>query len=275
MPRVEAGPQDGGNAEGPPPALASPETACVEGSLATLEGATVEGSPAAVDGAVARRTALLKSAFAKRAQWQVRGEDVICPNDVLMRLHREHSTPEGNTWLSFRAPPKVCAVCPKKSGCTKVSTPSFVKEVTVTLPEKVSPSPRGRAARRPAMSSVAPAIVVRAAISATPILPTVVVGLLSCVHPTLVVAGLRRAFEALCTRVRVAIELAPERTAIAIAKPHIAKDAAHRQHRRTTVAQHLAWNAADPRRTSKIEFIGGDLLKPLLTPEPSTPRHAA
>ena len=40
--------------------------------------------------------------------------------------------------------------------------------------------------------------------------------------------------------------------------------AADRQHRRKTLAQLLAWNAATDGTTVNLEFIGGDIIRPCL-----------
>jgi hypothetical protein len=196
---------------------------------------------------------LLRLAFAHRPDFQVRGSEVYCPNDVLMRLHRKKPLPQGQTWLSFRAPLHVCEPCPRRSLCTSVSTPSFVKEVAVTL--------QGETALRPLST-------VRAPVAVKPTkpleLPVVVVGLLACLHPLLVVTELRAAFQRASELVRVAIHIKRPRARLLVAKPHVAKDAAQRQHRRKTFAQKLEWNAAPAGTTLTVEFIGGASIKKLL-----------
>jgi len=197
---------------------------------------------------------LLIAAFAHRADFQVIGDEVYCPNDVRMRLHRKKPMSKGRTWLSFRAPLNVCAPCPKRAGCTSVSNTSFVKEIAVTL--------LGKTRLRPTPS------LGQAAAVAKPVrpllLPEVVVGLLACAHPLLVVAELRRAFQAACEQARVAIHIKSPRARPALAQPHVAIDAAHRQHRRKTFAQRLKWNALPPGTTLDLQFIGGAAIKPML-----------
>jgi hypothetical protein len=207
-------------------------------------------------------TELLRLAFAKHPQWKVRGSDVLCPNEVSMRLHRQKPRPDGSTWLSFRAPPKVCQPCPKRGQCTRVDTVRFVKEIAVTangpLPQRLMPLPRPPPA------------------NATPLkVALVAAGPWLCAHPLLVVAALRRAFDSACDQVRVAIHVECPRLTLKCATSHLARDAADRQHRRQTFAQHLAWNAADPRRTLKLDFIGGRRLKHLSTTEPLARRCVA
>ena len=224
--------------------------------------ATKQAQPTAPAAATADGdTELLRHAFAKHPEWKVRGSDVLCPNEVPMRLHREKPKPDGSTWLSFRAPPRVCQPCPKRGHCTRVDTASFVKEIAVTVngPVQQRPSPL----RRPTTS-------------ATPMtVALVAVGQWLCVHPLLVVAALRRTLDAACDQVRVAIHIERTHAPLKLATSHLASDVADRQHRRKTFAQHLAWNAADPRRTVKLDFIGGRLLGHLLAAEPGTRRRAA
>jgi|CXWL01.1.fsa_nt_gi glutamate racemase len=141
----------------------------------------------------------------------------------------------------------------KRSQCTSVSTPNFMKEIAVTL--------QGETALRPLP-------IVRALATVKPTkplaLPAVAVGLLACLHPLLVVTELRAAFQRACELVRVAIHIKRPRARLLYAKPHIAKDAAQRQHRRKTFAQKLDWNAAPPGSTLTVEFIGGAAIKKLL-----------
>lgn len=195
----------------------------------------------------------LVAAFAHRADFQVTGDEVYCPNDVLMRLHRKKPLPEGRTWLSFRAPPNVCAPCPKRAGCTSVSNTSFVKEIAVTLGKtRLRPTPSTE--RVPTLALLVQPL----------LLPTVIIGLLACAHPLLVVAELRRAFHEACKQARVAIHIKGPRARPALAKPHVATDAAQRQHRRKTFAQRLAWNALPHGTTLDLQFIGGEAIKPML-----------
>jgi hypothetical protein len=220
-------------------------------SVATVEECpqAARSAPAVTDG----DAELLRLAFAHRPDFQVRGSEVYCPNDVLMRLHRKKPLPQGQTWLSFRAPLHVCAPCPKRSQCTSVSTPSFVKEISVTL--------QGETALRPLPTVRAPAPVKP---TKSLQLPAAVVGLLACLHPLLVVTELRAAFQRASELVRVAIHIKRPRARLQVAKPHVAKDAAQRQHRRKTFAQKLDWNAAPTGSTLTVEFIGGAAINKLL-----------
>ena len=201
---------------------------------------------------------LLIAAFAHRADFRVMGDEVYCPSDVLMRLHRKKPLPKGRTWLSFRAPLNVCAPCPKRAGCTSVSNTSFVKEIAVTLQGKTRLRPTPSVSRTPAVAKLVRPL----------LLPQVTIGLLACAHPLLVVAELRRAFQTACDQARVAIHLKGPRARPALAKPHLATDAAHRQHRRKTFAQRLAWNALPLGTTLDLQFIGGAAIKPMLADQP-------
>ncbi|MBX7113767.1 MAG: hypothetical protein K1X64_05475 [Myxococcaceae bacterium] len=62
----------------------------------------------------------------------------------------------------------------------------------------------------------------------------------------------------------MAIHVDAAQPALKLAAPHIARLAADRQHRRKTLAQLLAWNAATDGTTVNLEFIGGDIIRPCL-----------
>lgn len=208
---------------------------------------------------------LLKQAFERHAQWRVSGDQVFCPNGIHMRLHRQKLTSKGTTRLSYRAPVDVCTPCPKRSGCTTVSTVSFVKEIAIdlgcTVPQQI---------KRPV---VAAPILSVAKQSPAHVVAPVVVGLYACLHPLVVVPQLRKAFEAACARVRVIIEVNEPSMRLRLVDPHLADDAGDRQHRRNTFEEHLDWNAAEEKTGVKIEFVGGGALRDLIQP-PATQRVA-
>ena len=199
---------------------------------------------------------LLKRAFERHPEWQVNGYQVFCPNSVQMGLHRQKLTDRGTTWLSFRAPKDVCTQCPKRSGCTKVSTASFVKEIAVdlgtTVPQRIK-RPVTTAKNLGAAKQVLPLIVA-----------PLVVGLYACLHPLLVVSQLRKSFDVACARVRVIIEVSNPSARLRLVDLHLAEDAGDRQHRRNTFDEHLDWNAAEERTKVRIEFVGGTALRDLL-----------
>ena len=199
---------------------------------------------------------LLKQAFEKHPEWQVNGDQVFCPNGPQMRLHRQKLTDCGTTWLSFRAPKDVCAPCPRRSGCTKVSTASFVKKIAVDLGRLVP-----KQIKRPV--TTAP-ILVAAKQSLPLVVAPIVVGLYACLHPLFVVSQLRKAFDAACACVRVIIEVTDPSMRLRLVYLHLAEDAGDRQHRRNTFEEHLDWNAAEEKTRARIELVGGDVLRTLL-----------
>ena len=208
---------------------------------------------------------LLKQAVERHAEWRVNADQVFCPNGIHMRLHRQKLTSKGTTRLSYRAPVDVCTPCPKRSGCTTVSTVSFVKEIAIDLGCTVAQQIKRPVAAAPilAVAKQSPALVVA----------PVVVGVYACLHPLLVVPQLRKAFEAACARVRVIIEVSEPSMRLRVVDPHLADDVGARQHRRNTFKEHLDWNAAEQKTKLRIEFVGGGALRNLLQP-PATQQVA-
>jgi hypothetical protein len=198
---------------------------------------------------------LLKRAFERHPEWQVNEGQVFCPNGVQMGLHRQKLTDRGTTWLSFRAPKDVCAQCPKRSGCTKVVTVSFVKEIAVDL---------GTTVPQQIKRSVTTSPILGAAKQVPLVVAPLVVGLYACLHPLLVVGQLRKAFDAACARVRVVIEVSNPSVRLRLVDLHLAEDAGDRQHRRNTLEEHLDWNGAEEKTKVRIEFVGGAALRNLL-----------
>jgi hypothetical protein len=227
----------------PPPSLATPPPTVEE----TAPHPVVQSEGVAV---------LLKNAFEKHPKWQVSGEQVFCPNGVQMRLHRQKQTDRDTTWLSFRAPTNACAACPKRSGCTTVSTASFIKEISVDLGRLVPQQIQRPVTTTPAFAA--------ATQSARLDVPPAVVGVYACLHPLLVVAQLRKAFDAATARVRVIIEVIDPSMRLRLVDLHLADDAGDRQHRRNTFEEHLDWNAAEEKTKVRIEFVGGAALQSLL-----------
>ena len=141
-----------------------------------------------------------------------------------------------------------------------VSTASFIKEIAVDVGRLVPQQIKRPVTTTPAFAATQ---------SARLEVPPAVVGVYACLHPLLVVAQLRKAFDAACARVRVIIEVIDPSTRLRLVDLHLTDDAGDRQHRRNTFEEHLDWNAAEEKTKVRIEFVGGAALQSLF----NSPAH--
>lgn len=192
---------------------------------------------------------------------------VFCPDERLLRLHRNVPLADGNSRVSFRATASACAVCPTRSVCTDSTSREFLKEVTFKV------RGHGGTPPRPPPTIVVPQ---RKQVASRPEKLDVrqeqpKTGQFQCRHPLLVSVALRRLFLGACEKVIVNIEVDPSARERLKLVPHLALDAAQRQHRRHTRTQRLDWNAPAENRAVSIRYAGGDLLGALIN---STQRAA-
>lgn len=193
-------------------------------------------------------------------RWDADHRNPICPAGHAMQLHARRSRTRSRIELRYRTSPRHCQTCPLRSQCTDSTSASFRKEISVRVEPEVAKALN--VSLRPKVTIIPQ---VPQTIRQWKPLHRVEPGPWAHRGPVLAPRQLRRAFHDLSTQLQVAIHAAPIPTRPTPSKLFY-RDAAHRQRRRRSWQQRVAWNERPENATVSISIIAPpDLQRILVT----------
>jgi len=188
-----------------------------------------------------------------------------CPRDQELRLHRAAVAGHSVT-MNFRTRPSACPACPTRSSCTVSSSPTFCKELALTMPlgifESAPAGTRAPAVRVPTTRRVQPCEAPPPRWRPTP--GATHTGPLQSAPPALLPSVLRHRLTAACTPVEVHVSVTMPRLSRPRRVDYFAYSRRERQHRRLTWNSRFHRNQLPDTVALDLRLVGGHRLKPLL-----------